>query len=126
MMNENKNLTTKTIIQSLDLKAIGCEMTQGDAYCEVSINQEGNIVTLHPMNSDTMYIYKIETNTLEEVEYKQMEDGFQTYINETLSGNTSYEVVKFANGDIGYLYDTNGTLSGLYYKVGEKEYKLFT
>ena len=119
------DLNTETIVRSINLKEIGCEMTQGDAYCEVSVNQEGKIVQLHPMNSDKMYIYDVEDNTLEETKYIAMTDRFQTAVNENPNGGTSYEVVKFANGDIGCLYDKTGTLDGLYYSSGEKEYKLF-
>ena len=36
-----------SIVQSLNLKAIGCDSTQGDAYCEIQASADGNTVYLH-------------------------------------------------------------------------------
>lgn len=119
------DLNTERITHSLDLKSIGCHFTQGDAYCEVSVSQEGNIVQLHPMNSDEMYVYDIEKNTLKQMKYEPMEDGFKITPNDNHGEGVSYETVKFSNGDVGYLQYTDATLNGLYYIVGDKQYKLF-
>ena len=119
------DLNTERITHSLNLKSIGCHFTQGDAYCEVSVSQEGNIVQLHPMNSDEMYVYDIEKNTLKQMKYEPMEDGFKITPNDNPGEDISYETVKFSNGDVGYLQYTDATLNGLYYIVGDKQYKLF-
>ena len=119
------DLNTERITHSLNLKSIGCHFTQGDAYCEVSVSQEGNIVQLHPMNSDEMYVYDIEKSTLKQMKYEFMEDGFKITPNDNPGEDISYETVKFSNGDVGYLQYTDATLNGLYYIVGDKQYKLF-
>lgn len=119
------DLNTERITHSLDLKSIRCHFTQGDAYCEVSVSQKGNIVQLHPMNSDEMYVYDIEKNTLKQMKYEPMEDGFKITPNDNPGEDISHETVKFSNGDVGYLQYTDTTLNGLYYIVGDKQYKLF-
>ena len=120
------DLDEEEIIHSLDLKSIGCNFTQGDSYCEVSVSQEGDIIQLHPMISEEMYVYDIENNTLKQIPYTPMENRFKITPNENPQGGVSYETVKFSNGDIGYLKDKTTTLDGLYYVIGDKEYKLFT
>ena len=119
------DLNTERITHSLNLKSIGCHFTQGDAYCEVSVSQEGNIVQLHPMNSDEMYVYDIENNTLKQMKYKPMENSFKITPNDNFGEGVGYETVKFSNGDVGYLRYIDTTLNGLYYIVGDKQYKLF-
>ena len=119
------DLNTERITHSMNLKSIGCHFTQGDAYCEVSVNQEGNIVQLHPMNSDEMYVYDIEKNILKQMKYEPMKDSFKITPNDNHGEGFSYETVKFSNGDVGYLRYIDTTLNGLYYIVGDKQYKLF-
>ena len=55
-----------SIVQSLNLKAIGCDSTQGDAYCEIQASADGNTVYLHPyMDKGNMYVYNIKDNTIQ-------------------------------------------------------------
>ncbi|MEG1637527.1 MAG: hypothetical protein RR324_08440, partial [Cellulosilyticaceae bacterium] len=97
-----------------------------DSYCEVSVSQEADVIQLHPMNNEKMYVYDIENNILRQTPYEHMENRFKTIPNENPHGVVSYETVRFPNGDIGYLEDKNATLDSLYFVVGDKEYKLFT
>ncbi|MEG1134463.1 MAG: hypothetical protein RSD26_09170 [Cellulosilyticaceae bacterium] len=120
------DLSEEKITHSLDLKSIGCDSTQGDSYCEVSVSQEADVIQLHPMNNEKMYVYDIENNILRQTPYEHMENRFKTIPNENPHGVVSYETVRFPNGDIGYLEDKNATLDSLYFVVGDKEYKLFT
>lgn len=61
--------TEETIIRGLDLKAIGCDRTQGDNYCEISIAWDGSTAYLHPIRSDDMYVYSVTENTLTKENY---------------------------------------------------------
>lgn len=119
------DLNTQSITHSLDLKSIGCDSTQGDAYCEVSVSQDGNKVQLHPMISNQMYVYDIEKEELKKLSYTPMQDPFKVIPNENPSGAVSYVTVKFANGERGYLQSETQTLDGLYYVRGNSKYKLF-
>lgn len=58
------------IVQSLNLKEIGCNMTQGDHYCEIDVSEDGKIVYLHVLRDKQMYQYFIDTNELQRLEYK--------------------------------------------------------
>nr|WP_302597278.1 hypothetical protein [uncultured Cellulosilyticum sp.] len=119
------DLEKEEIVHSLDLEAIGCGYTQGDAYCEVEVSKDGNIVQLHPLIDENMYIYNVVENTLEQAEYSSMEDKFEVVPNENANGNVGYELVQLASGDACYLQSEDNTLGGLYYVAGEKKYKLF-
>ena len=119
------DLSEMKIINSLDLKSIGCHAIQSSNYCEVSVSQDGNIIQLHPMENDKMYIYDVEKNKLIQTDYKPMEEPFKVNINDNPNGSVSYATVKFANGDIGYLKCEDSTLDNLYYIVGNNKYKLF-
>lgn len=119
------DLNTKSITHSLDLESIGCNAVQGDSYCDVSVSLDGNMVQLHPMNSDDMYVYNMEKKSLQKMQYEAMQNSFKITLNEEPNGSVSYETVKFENGDIGYLKGEDYTLNGLYYVVGNNKYKLF-
>lgn len=58
------------IVQSLNLEAIGCHMTQGDHYCQVDVSEDGKIAYLHVLREEKMYQYSIDTNELQYVDYK--------------------------------------------------------
>lgn len=58
------------IVQSLDLKAIGCDATQGDSCCEINVSKDGSIVYLHPKNEKKMYRYVTDTNELDVMDYE--------------------------------------------------------
>lgn len=61
---------TDAIVQSLDLKEIGCNMTQGDQYCEINVAADGNTVYLHVINEKKMYQYSVDTRELQHLDYK--------------------------------------------------------
>lgn len=119
------DLNTKSIANSLDLEGLGCQFVQGSSYCEVRVSQDGNIIQLHPVDNDKMYIYNVEKNKLTQMDYEPMENSFKVMLNDDLDGSVSCEVVKFENGNVGYLKSTDFTLNGLYYIIGNNEYKLF-
>ena len=48
-------------IQSVDLKPIGCNKTQGDDACEIMVKKDGSKVYLHVMsNKENMYEYSVD------------------------------------------------------------------
>lgn len=57
------------IVQSLDLKYIGCNYTQGDKYCDIQVSADGTQVYLHINNDTTLYHYSVDTNQLQHVKY---------------------------------------------------------
>lgn len=118
------------IIRSVDLIAINCNSTQGDNYCEVSVNNDGTIVQLHAISSKDMYVYSTIDNALVKSSYKAMEKPFKLIptveeINQNLS-SYSTESVKFANDDYGYLVSEDFTLRTLEYIRNGKVYHLFS
>lgn len=63
------DISQSEIIGAVDLKAIGCNFTQGDAYCEVMVSSDGRVVYLHPLDITDMYIYNIAEKTLARQKY---------------------------------------------------------
>ncbi len=120
------DLSGMKIINSLDLKSIGCNAIQGSNYCDISVSQDGNIIQLHPMENNKMYIYDVEKNKLMLTDYKPMKEPFKVSINDNPSGSVSWGTVEFENGDIGYLECEGSTINELYYVVGSTKYKLFS
>lgn len=125
------DLNGQKIIRNLDLKSIGCGATQGDDYCEVLVSADGNTVQLHPMSSDRMYVYSISENSLLKTAYVPMEDRFQGFVDITEAigsqeiGSYSYQAVRLATGEYGYLYTYDWTVATLSYVQGDMMYALF-
>ena len=61
------------ITNAVDLKAIGCNYTQGDWYCEKYVSADGNIVYLHSMGNEDMYVYNIQKDILVKKPFEQLE-----------------------------------------------------
>lgn len=123
------DLNTEKITQSIDLKPINCNFTQGDNTCVVTVNKDGREVNLHPISSENMYVYKLDDNTLEKKVYIEMSDHFKMSeaprdINEKSYSYVSGSV-KFSDEDIGYLAGYDMTLGSLRYVRGDKEYVIF-
>lgn len=107
-------------IQSVDLKPIGCDKTQGDDACEIAVNKDGTKVYLHVMSDkENMYEYSVENNTFVKKKYALDENGLYKEINNdsgseanftTSTGkkNSCYIVNGYSNplGELGYIrYD---------------------
>lgn len=60
---------------AVNVKAIGCDMTQGENYTDVFVADEGEKVYMHPINKDYMFVYNIYANTLEKQEFTAGTDG---------------------------------------------------
>lgn len=59
------------MIGAVDLAAIGCQYTQGDNYCEVSVAADGTRVYLHPVSEENMYVYDVAECELIKQEVQQ-------------------------------------------------------
>lgn len=107
-------------IQSVDLKPIGCDKTQGDDACEIAVNKDGTKVYLHVMSDkENMYEYSVENNTFVKKKYALDENNlYKGIINDsgseanftTSTGkkNSCYIVNGYSNplGELGYIrYD---------------------
>ena len=139
------------IVYSLDLKSIGCDYTQGDAYCEVNVNDMGDTVTLHPMNSDTMFVLHLwsdgkrlyETPVVGNENYMR---PFQTVSIETaFPDNSNFPFGKYSDRAVmfssvptdsvsittddsiyfGSLYFNDTSLGGICYVVDDMVFELF-
>lgn len=101
------DMTKQEIIRSVDLASIGCNMTQGDSACEISVTEDGMTVFLHPMNQEEMYVYRVADNTIVKEPYNL--DGYELYRNqyngEKVGIYASYET----NGETGYVVLVNDT-----------------
>lgn len=71
------DLRRQAIVRTVDLESIGCQYTQGDSYCEVTVSEDGMTATLHPINQDMMFVYQVAENTLTVQPYKELENRFQ-------------------------------------------------
>ncbi len=125
------DINSNKIVRSLDLKPIGCNFTQGDDYCDVTVSADGRTVQLHPMSSENMYVYSVPDNTLKETTHEQMENRFTDFIDivEVVglekAGLHSHTAVEFDKGEYGYLYASDWTLGTLSYVRGDEIYRLF-
>lgn len=104
------DMTNQEIIRSIDLASIGCNMTQGDSACEISVTEDGMTVFLHPMNQEEMYVYRVADNTIVKEPYNL--NGYELYRNqyngEEVGKYASYET----NGETGYVVLVNDTTIG--------------
>lgn len=113
------DMNQKEIVRGIDLAAIGCNYTQGDSACEISVTDDGNLVLLHPKNQTQMYVYSVNDNTMSLENYNM--DGYNLYRNQ-YSGDSygkfaSYEV----NGELRYVVLVNDyTIGELGYTPDEK------
>lgn len=106
------------MIGAIDLADIGCEKTQGDNACEVSVAKDGTSVYLHPMSEKDMYVYQVMEQTLWKEPYSlnglELFDSFS-------DGN----MVELANGYDGYLSSADGSIGELCYIQGDMLFLLF-
>ena len=65
----------KRLTGAVNVKAIGCDGTQGDNYTDVFVSDQDRIVYMHPINKDYMFAYNIYENTLEKQEFVEGGDG---------------------------------------------------
>ncbi len=126
------DLDAQKIIRNLDLKPLNCAAIQGDDYCEVSVSRDGNMVQLHRLSSENMYVYTVSDHTLRETAYERMDDRFgsdfipiEDVVDTVYRGNYSYNAVKFGEGEYGYLNISEWTLGTLTYVRGDMVYQLF-
>ncbi len=125
------DLNSGRIVQSLDLKPIGCSATQGDDYCDVTVSTDGKTVQLHTMSSKNMYVYSVNDTALKRTAYKPMENRFTNFVDIVdivgleKAGGCSHSAIKFAAGEYGYLQTSDWTLDTLIYVRDGVVHKLF-
>lgn len=113
------DMTEKEITRAIRLSAIGCDATQGDSACEISVTNDGTKVFLHPMNQAQMYVYHVVDNKMTLEDYNL--DGYNLYQNQ-YSGDeygklASYEV----DGEVRYVVLVNDmTIGELGYTPDER------
>lgn len=94
---------------AVNLTAIGCQMTQGDHYCDVAVKDDGSLVYLHPIDEENMYVYHVKEQELYQTEYNY-EDWQKSPAPVT---------------DYGYLTSYDGTVGDLNYVWGDMVFMLF-
>lgn len=118
------------IIGAVDLASIGCNMTQGDNYCEVSVLKDGSYVYLHPMSEADMYVYNVLEHTLWKEPYSLVGmDLFDSFSDNSMEGDiyvgNKVEFVVDEYKYYGYLTSTDGTIENLYYVEDDMLFSLF-
>lgn len=124
------DLNAQQLVRSLDLKPINCQQVQGSNACEVTVSTDGNIVQLHTMEENNIYVYTVSDNTLYEAPVQSIRDRFFTVPTETVVtfdavGGYSYRAVKFETGECAYLYSADWTIGSLAYVRGDMATPLF-
>lgn len=66
---------TEEITTAFDLAAIGCQDTQGDESCKVSVTADGRKVYLHVSGAKEMYVYEVEETLLTKKSYSMRDSG---------------------------------------------------
>ena len=123
------DIKSEKIISSLNLESIGMHYTQGDNYCDVTVDSNGQIVQLNTLAKEIMYTFNIDENTLIKTKYKDMKNKSNIKL-EPLEIRTDSKVhltygIEFDNGEIGYLDCLDSQIGSLEYIRGNKHYKLF-
>ncbi len=123
----------KGIVGAVDLKAIGCDNTQGDEYCEVRVAEDGSKVYLHPNGKEIMYVYDVFQHKLTKRSYSL--EGIELYEPCYIDrgeiereGMCSPYGIKFGSGEdvyYGYLISKDGTVLSLKYLEGDMVVPLF-
>lgn len=129
------DLNIQEFVRAIDLEAIGCNYTQGDNYCEVSVSEDGTSVYLHPLSEKNMYVFHIPTGKLYKTAYNlkgvTLFDGLVDNYDLAGSGNGVYSIQKvvFKTNDLtyyGYLYaGGEGTIRDLAYVEDDMVFSLF-
>ena len=115
------DLFNREIVQSLDLTSIGCDMTQGDDYCQVVVSADGETVWLHPVSKRYMYRYEVEENLL----YQQplvktleldleAEELFDRYLSLSMEPEYTDENTDWSSWHSNYLYEQYKDEQGLH------------
>lgn len=124
------DLNSEKIIRGIDVKSIGCGYTQGDNTCVVSVNKDGNIISLHPSSSEEMYIYNVEKNTLIKTKYEKLDDKLETLPMDesyyTYDEEYTYSYIKLIDGETSYLKTPSSNMAiDLQYIKNDKVYDIF-
>ena len=117
--------TEPGIIGAVDLKAIGCDSTQGDNFCEVRISSGADKIYLHPYSEEYMYVYDIyrKTMTRQPCMLEDMALASPRYISREEIPGASEDIcspygIAFGSGEetwYGYLISRDGTVRSLEY-----------
>lgn len=124
------DLNKEEIISGIDVKSIGCNSTQGDNVCAISVSKNGNIIRLHPSSKDDMYVYNVEKNTLIKTKYYKSDDEIKIVRKDesfdTYDGEYSYSYVQEEDGEVSYLRcPTSYRAIDLQYIKNNKIYNIF-
>ena len=129
------DLNIQKFVRAVDLEAIGCNYTQGDNYCEVSVSEDGTTVYLHPLSESDMYVFDIPSGKLYKTAHNldgiTLFDDLEDNYDLAGSGNGFYSIQKvvFKTNDFtyyGYLYaGGEATIRDLAYVEDDMVFSLF-
>ena len=129
------DLNIQEFVRAVDLEAIGCNYTQGDNYCEVSVSEDGTTVYLHPLSERDMYVFDIPSGrlykTVHNLDDITLFDGLVDNSDLAGSGNGFYSIQKvvFKTNDLtyyGHLYaGGDATIRDLAYVEDDMVFSLF-
>lgn len=87
----------KKLTGAVDVRAIGCDATQGDSYTDVFVGDLDRVVYMHPIDKDYMFVYDILENTLEK---QKFEDGGNKRPKGVKADDNRQETVDILNGQV--------------------------
>lgn len=101
------SIEDRKMIHEVDLKAIGCDATQGDWFCEVSVLPKGETVYLHVVQAEEMYVFDVAGGQLSRQKYDMT--GVETA----------------PKPEEGQMYSSNGLLESMVYvPMGEPQKRI--
>ncbi len=125
------SMSEQKITASFALEPIGCQYTQGDAVCQVTVREDGKMVYLHPANAAEMYLYDTEKNLLTKKAYSKNNTGKLFAAKETekiaVPDYTVYrsgECAELAKDTYLYLESGSGLFTDLYYVIEEDKERI--
>lgn len=126
------DLKHEEIVNSLDLKQLGCQKVQGG--CNIHVSNDGDTIWIKPNNEDYVYCFLWKKNLLTQSTDEENEK-FSNFaskwdVMEEELGNTirlcSNHVVLFEDGTVGYIVMKDAQISTMVYCKGSQKWELFT
>lgn len=126
------DLHSNEIVNSLNLKELGCQKVQGD--CDISVSSDGKNIWIKPKTKEYCYLFSWEKDLLVESEGEE-KNIFSDIVSkwdvlrDALGSRIrlcSDDVVKFTDGTYGYLLIEDARITTLTYQSGDHVWRIFT
>lgn len=126
------DLHSNEIVNSLNLKELGCQKVQGD--CDISVSSDGKNIWIKPKMDEYCYCFSWEKDLLvksdveEENIFSEVVSKWNALQDELGSRIRlcSDDVAKFTDGTYGYLLIGDARITTITYQRGDNEWRIFT